>query len=90
MGVLLVFLYFSSSVAYDVVGGLEGRNQDKIKYVTSLNTYKEPPSLEEVGNKDSASNVVSDNTGSECNNDIVTYTEESDDGIVKPSSPSVM
>ena len=36
------------------------------------------------------SSVVSDNSGSEFKNDIVTETDDSDDGSVKPSSPSGM
>ena len=36
------------------------------------------------------SSLASDNTGSEFNNNIVTETEESDYGTVKPSSPSGM
>ena len=36
------------------------------------------------------SNVASDNPGSERNDNIVTETDESNDGSVKPSSPSDM
>ena len=36
------------------------------------------------------SSVASDNAGSECNNNIVTETEYSNDRSVKPSSPSGM
>ena len=39
---------------------------------------------------DVVGSVASDNSGSEYNNKIVTETEDSDDGSVKPSSPSGM
>ena len=53
-----------------------------------MNSCKLPTSLEEEWNPAAVSSVVSDNADSECNNDIVTETDDSDDGSVKPYSPS--
>ena len=39
---------------------------------------------------DAVRSVAIDNYGSECDNEIVTETDESNDGSVKPSSPSGM
>ena len=71
-------------------GGLKVINSDKTKYDTSMNIYKFPPSLEESWNPAAVRRVASDNSGSECNNEILTENDESDDGIIKPSSPSGM
>ena len=71
-------------------GGLKGINREKRKDDTSLNICKGPPSLEEAWKPAAVSSVASDNYGSKCNNEIVTETDESDDGSVKPSSPSGM
>ena len=71
-------------------GGLKGIYHDKINFDTSMNSCKGPPSLEEAWNPDAVISVVSYNYGSECNKDIVKYMDESDDGNVKPSSPSGM
>ena len=46
--------------------------------------------MEEARNTDVVRSVASDNTGSEFNKEIVTEMEESDNGTVKPSSPSGM
>ena len=43
--------------------------------------------MEEACKPDAVSSVASDNARSECNNDIVTETYESDDVSVKPSLP---
>ena len=71
-------------------GGLKGINHDKRKNYTGLNNCKVAPSLEEAWNPDAVSSVSSDNPGSECNNDIVTETDESNDVSVKPSTLSCM
>ena len=71
-------------------GGLKGIYHDKINFDTSMNSCKGPPSLEEAWNPDAVISVVSYNYGSECNKDIVKYMDDSDDGNVKPSSPSGM
>ena len=42
-------------------GGLEGINRDKRKYDTSLNKFKDPPSLEYGWNPADVSSVASDN-----------------------------
>ena len=57
---------------------------------THLNRCKVPPSLEEAWEPAAVISVTSDNSDIECNNKIVTEIEESDDGIVKPSSLSCM
>ena len=86
--VLLIFLNDSST---DAMGGvLEGINQDNSKYDTSLNTCKSSPSLEEVGNISDASGLESGNSRNECKHNITIETEDSNDGNVKPSSPSDM
>ena len=69
-------------------GVLKGINHDRRKFDTSLNICKGPPSLGESLNTAIVSSVASDNYGSEFNNDIVTDTDESDDGNLKPFSPS--
>ena len=61
-----------------------------IKYDKTLDICKFPPSLEEAWELAAVSSLTSDNVGSECKNEIVTDMDESDDGGVKPSSPSVM
>ena len=84
----LFYLHYSGT---DAMGGsLERINQDKIKYDTSLNSCRPPPSLEESRDPDSMSIVASENLGIEWNNDIMVETAESDDGIMKPSSSSRM
>ena len=57
---------------------------------THLNRCKFPPSLEEAWEPAAVISVTSDNSYIECNNKIVTEIEESDDGSVKPYSPSGM
>ena len=87
---LLVYLFFHYS-GIDAMGrGLKGINHDRRKFYTSLNRCKGPPSLGESLNTATVISVASDNYGSEFNNDIVTETEESDDGSAKLSSPSGM
>ena len=54
---------------------------------THLNIHKSSPSLEESWKTAVVRSVANNNAGSECNNEIITETEESDDGIMKPSSP---
>ena len=54
----LVFGFYSYG-AYAIGGGLEGRNHDKTKYDTILNTCKTPPSLEEAGNPSAESSLSS-------------------------------
>ena len=71
-------------------GVLEGINQDKRKYDTSLNSREGPLSLEDSWKPASVSIVMSDNPGSECNNNIVEYTYEFNGGSLKPSPTSVM
>ena len=58
--------------------------------VPHLNIYKVNPLVEEARNLDVVISVPSDNYFSECNNNIVTETEESNDGSLKPSPPSDM
>ena len=55
-----------------------------------LNSCKGPPSLEEAWKLAAVSSVANDNAGSGCNNEIVTETEDSNNGSVKPYSPSGM
>ena len=55
-----------------------------------LNSCKFHTSLEEACNLDAVIIVGSDNSSSECNNQMVIETEDYDYGSVKPSSPSVM
>ena len=55
-----------------------------------LNSCKGPLSLKEAWKPASVSSATSDNYGSECNNDIVKETEDSNDGSVKPYYPSGM
>ena len=69
-------------------GGLKGTNHDKRKYDTRMNICKGPNSLEEAWKPTTVSRVESDNDVSEFNNEILTETDEHDDGSVKPSSPS--
>ena len=71
-------------------GSLKGIDHEKIKYYTSLNSRKGPTSLEEAFNPAVWSIGESDNSGSECNNEIVIEIDESNDGSIKPSSPSGM
>ena len=82
--------YFCCHGVSAMSGGLKVINSDKTKYDTSMNIYKFPPSLEESWNPAAVRSVASDNSGSECNNEILTENDESDDGIIKPSSPSGM
>ena len=55
-----------------------------------MNSCKFPPSLEEAWKPNSVISVARDNVGSECNNEIVTETEESDDGSAKPPPHTCM
>ena len=71
-------------------GGLRGIDMDKRKYDTGMNSCKYPHLFEEARTPSAVRSGASDNTGSECNNDILTYTNEFDDGSVKLSSPSGM
>ena len=64
-------LYFHCCGLYYMGGVLEGINQDKRKYDTSLNSREGPLSLEDSWKPASVSIVMSDNPGSECNNNIV-------------------
>ena len=48
----------------------------------NLDYCKSPPPWEELVNPSDDSSVTSDNSGSECNNEIVTDTEEFYDGIM--------
>ena len=75
------------------MGQSVGRPEEEVKLNTPvptphLNSCKVPPSLEEAWKPDAVRSVASDNSGIECNNKIVTETEESNDGSVKPYSPS--
>ena len=70
--------------------GLKEINQDKGKYDRSMNICKGPTSLEEACNPAAMSSAESDNNISEWKNGIVTETDDSDDGSVKPSPPSGM
>ena len=79
---------FHCSGVDDMVGGLKGINHKKWKYDTSLNICKGHPSLEEARKTDVVISAESDNFDSECNNEIVTETNDSDYGSLKPSSPS--
>ena len=83
--------FFSYLYCVDAMGeGLEGRNKHKKNYYTSLNTWKSPHLLEEAGKPDYARIVASDNSRSECKNEIVTDREDFDDVNAEPSSPSGM
>ena len=55
-----------------------------------LNICESPPSFEEAWKPAAVIIVASDNSVIGCNNGIVTETEESNDGSVKPYSPSGM
>ena len=55
-----------------------------------MNICKGPTSLEEACNPAAMSSAESDNNISEWKNGIVTETDDSDDGSVKPSPPSGM
>ena len=69
---------------------MEGINQDMRKYDKSLSICKALPSLEEDWNPSNIISVASDIYGSECNSDIVTETDEYNDGSMKPFPPSDM
>ena len=60
-------------------GGLEGINQDKSSYKTSMNACKAPNLLVESWKIDAESSVSRDHYGSEYNNYGSTYAEEFDD-----------
>ena len=81
---------FDCSCVDAMCGGLKGINHDKRKYDTSLNSCKGPPLLEEAWKPAAVSSVVSDNADIECKNEIVTDTDDSNDGSVKLSPPSGM
>ena len=68
----------------------KGINQDNRKKDTSLTKCKGPPSLEEARNTAAVSSEEIDNAVSEFINKIVIEMYESDDGSLKPSSPSGM
>ena len=70
--------------------GLKGINYYRRNDDKSINSCKVPPSSEEVLNTYAVITVESDNSVSECNNDIVTEMDDSDDVSVKPYSPSSM
>ena len=57
---------------------------------THINSCKDPTSLYEAWTSSAVIGVVSDNSGSECNNKIVKETDTTDGGSVKPYSPSGM
>ena len=72
-----------------------GSTEEEVKLNTPvpaphLNIYKAPSSLKEAWNPAAVSIVSSDNTGSEYDKNIVRGVEGSDDGTVKPYSPSVI
>ena len=75
----------------DAVGVcLKDIHRGNIKDDTTLDICKFLPPLEKAWNLAAVSSLTSDNVGSECNNEIVTDMDDSDDGSLKPSSPSVM
>ena len=74
----------------DMVGGLKGNNQDKRKDDKSMNICKGPQLWDEAWKPSTVSSVASDDDGSKCINEIVTETDESDDGSVKSVPPSGM
>ena len=71
-------------------GGLKIINQNKIKYDTTLNSCKGPTSLEESWKMAAVIILASDDSGSELINEMMIEMYKSDDGSVKPSSPSGM
>ena len=88
---MVTYLFYFHCLGVDYMGGgLKGIKHGKIKYDTSINSYKCPPSLEEAWKPDVVISVASDNYGSEFNSYIVTETDDSNDGSMRPSSPSGM
>ena len=66
---------------------MEEINQEKRKDDTSLNSCKGCTSLKEERKTSAVRIVEGDDSGSEGNNEMVTDTDESDDGSVKSSPP---
>ena len=81
---------FNCSGVDDMGGYLKGINQETIQNGTNMNSFKGPSSLEEARKLAAVISAASDNSGSECNNEIVTETDEYNEGSVKPSPPSAM
>ena len=84
-----------SAFYVEVIMESVGSPEEEVKLNTPvlaphLNICKIPTSLEETQNMATVRCVASDNASSECNNNIVTETKDSDNISVKPSSPSGM
>ena len=72
-----------------------GTTKEEVKLNTPVrasqfNRCKGPLLLDQAREPSAVSSLDSDNYGSECNNKVVTETEEANDGSAKTSSPSGM